>query len=635
MAAAQLLDVATASDVPETDRIEALDKFLDALRADKSLLLSDASLWPRLVELVSVSTGTPAEVVVAALRVTEEVVCRVQGLGEVRWGALAEAAGQVAEWLERAQSQPGKPDPETLLLLRQAIIWTTNALTPAYGRVATNPSAAVDLWATFERIRTAILNLWNRPSADPGILIDIVRWVTEAARVESWAQRDAQDRPVAGQPPAGEVCLEMFVPQAYSHLGIDRESLTRRSRTLLETVLSKMGASDRVAVVAASCNALLLLIRSRAQYSNLVLLGLVEYWTGQDELASNQKSPWTTQQYRSIERTIRNTLLAVFRYTPGLELPHPAVDMMMDKLGVRSGEFPQPYYLKLRELRAGGGLKREGTPDLDDALPAKRPRNNTNEDAFLSEPVPGPMDYYASPPVPAPPPQPVLDMARIQQIITLMQFDTSLIPLPTVIEMILHVMRSTPDNAFNRTITVGLVWREIAARAPRFVSSELFPPNNPQFARNQIPTMLQLYLNPPPVPETPALPATRDPRLGRDQAAAQVPEQENPEDEGEEYYPSGPAPAKLQEPSELDGKALSNLRSKILDKVLSADSALSGRFKGARPGWEALVGRLAAHGTVLDGEDGEQKEMDAIVEYAAGDFRVRWVFCDLQIKGKI
>ena len=90
------------------------------------------------------------------------------------------------------------------------------------------------------------------------------------------------------------------------------------------------------------------------------------------------------------------------------------------------------------------------------------------------------------------------------------------------------------------------------------------------------------------------------------------------DDEDFEAIPA-PGPAQLLEPVELDPAGLSELRSDILKKILSADSVLAGRFKGARGGWVALVGRVVAQGA--DEEDG--KEMDAIVDYAAEDFRTR------------
>lgn len=91
------------------------------------------------------------------------------------------------------------------------------------------------------------------------------------------------------------------------------------------------------------------------------------------------------------------------------------------------------------------------------------------------------------------------------------------------------------------------------------------------------------------------------------------------EDEEAVQAGSGPAPAQLLEPGEFDAAHLAELRTDILHKMLSAETVLSGRFKGAKGGWEALVGRLVAHASDEQGAE----EMDAVVDYAAADFRAR------------
>jgi len=77
------------------------------------------------------------------------------------------------------------------------------------------------------------------------------------------------------------------------------------------------------------------------------------------------------------------------------------------------------------------------------------------------------------------------------------------------------------------------------------------------------------------------------------------------------------------EPPLLDASGMAELRSEILKKVFASESVLSGRFRGARGGWEVLVGRLVAEGDVGDG----------VVEFVAGDFRGRWVFGDARESG--
>ncbi|KAI9018296.1 Symplekin tight junction protein C terminal-domain-containing protein [Hyaloraphidium curvatum] len=595
---AALLDRATA-DGDVGDRVASLDAFIGAIRADKAMLVAEPGLAARVAATAQPPAGPPLlppEIVAASLFIAEEVACRLQGLGDARWAALADVARAVEKWLK-----PGMPEElypaGAHIVVRQAIQWAANAYSVAFQRIASTHPDGADLWAAFESIRRSILARWEAAS-DTGELLAISRWACEAVQVESWAKRNVNDQPIPGEVPGGgDVSLDI-APTEASYFSTDE--LASRSTQLLEMLLHRLQESDRVPVVASIVNSMLLLVRGRYQFANMVALGIVEYWAAEEERAAKANSRWTTTQYRSLERTIRNALLGVFRFVPDLELPHPASSMLLDRLGARPSEFPHPYYVRLRELRFGERpvQKRAGTPDAD-ASAAKRQRMDLDMRA-QAMPVPGP-----SPAVPVP------TVSPVQAIMNLLQFDTSQIPLASVIEMTLHVMRTTPDPIWNQTMTA-------ARQIPQLIQQELSAqaaPNGPQAHA----------------------PGYRDPRLGgpaaarveglsAGESAAALEDADEEADEAEDLS-AMPLTGRVMEPEELDEAQLAELWTDILQKMLRAESVLGGRFKGARNGWEALVGRLVAHSSLAKVEDGADEgasaETDAVVDYVAEDFRSR------------
>lgn len=430
---------AAASDAPVNDRVTALDAFLGELRTDKALLLGDPTLWAGVLALASPGPSHPPEVAAAALRVAEEVVCRVQGLGDLRWTAMEDTARVVASCLAR----PGAG----LIMIRQAIQFATSAYPPTFARVATTSEASPGLWALLEQIRNAVEALAGS-SDDAGTLLAIARWVTAIVQTESWAMRDSRDAVVSGELPVGEACLELVGPNAVPVM-LPPDALALRSTKLLEQLIGRLPLGDRAAVVSGTINSLLLLVRARPQFANMILLGIVDYWTAEEEAFSRTRSRWTAQQYRALERTVRNSLLGVFRYVTGLTLPHPAADLLLEKLNVRASELPQPYYLRLREIRAAerANLKRVEPPLESNNLPAKRPR--TDLATLSARDTDGGLYLGQLPGLPTGP------TSVVQNVLSLLQFDVSQIPVQTVIEMIIQVMRSCPDSAFQQAVIVG------------------------------------------------------------------------------------------------------------------------------------------------------------------------------------
>jgi hypothetical protein len=113
--ASQLVETATALDSTEKDKVDALTKFLELIRRDASVLLGNPQLIESLVTIVGQDEGE-VNVKIQAIAIVEEILCRLQGLGDMHDDIIRSSIPIMSSLLTST----------SILLVRRTIIWMTN-----------------------------------------------------------------------------------------------------------------------------------------------------------------------------------------------------------------------------------------------------------------------------------------------------------------------------------------------------------------------------------------------------------------------------------------------------------------------------------------------------------------------------
>jgi len=116
--ASQLMETATASDSNEKDRTDALVKFLELIRRDASVLLGNPQLIASLVSIVGQEESEPYTglVKIQAITIVEEILCRLQGLGDMHDDIIRSSIPIMSNLLGSTY----------IPIVRRTVIWMTN-----------------------------------------------------------------------------------------------------------------------------------------------------------------------------------------------------------------------------------------------------------------------------------------------------------------------------------------------------------------------------------------------------------------------------------------------------------------------------------------------------------------------------